>query len=1536
MSEKVKKQSTFIEQLCRYYMDFLKSGFKSTRFPKRYIRLVNEKGFKIGVDLSKYEKFNTHIKKLINKENNLQSPINVKKGEFSVKLNNTAQDLIKKLVKQVSDKDVEKIINLTVKTIKEFSVSHRNKPDEAYDQIVDIVKNDLTKILINPITEKMEPIIGSQSNIEMDSLFTLEMGLSEIVLDPLVEGIPEIFNSVLADKKSKPKEQISLLFNKKDIAYSLLKYFENFDVKDLYYDLQEIVNARKNLDKKEIYLYFSDLEIEKKRFPLFYTQINIQEFSSESRFQISFSNELFVNKLAVQYAFDTLKKDQNIVETFGEDRKIYISDEEDFSKKLNDVINTLIPKLKLEGTIDLKNSERQIAKSINFVLSNNCSICVFDKSDEALINDFEDILNKILAGESSEIVELFKGIITDFLMNEPYVITEDLEDEWDGIGVSERLNYKSPIPLNPEQLKILRALRNEKCKHVVVEGPPGTGKSHTISAIAFEYILEGKSILILSDTREALDVVENKINDTLDKVRGETNIQNPILRLGKMGNTYSKILSRNSIENIRTFHRSQKNDIGNVTKEINELSDIINDRVKIETEHYKYIDREKFEEFFDIQKQIKKEDLVINIESLIENIKSSELNREQFNLNWFIDQLHNIEDSEELIESFNDFYKSDRKNLTNFINYLHQIFCIKKYLDNYKSKIDIKLMFFFEKVNHSNLISLQKKIDEYKESKSSFLGGIFKGGKISALSEEVQSLMGIKKVSSLNLKFDIERVIDALYIYQDLEDLCKKIKPVVNFNEICLIIKKCKTLSKLKSLSELSEKYAIFFNLLSKDKENIKNISFNPEKINSIFGNIVAEMDSKKVELLKKYYEMEEFFSNSFNIKDRFDYTSLMKQLQSLYTSKMANELDGKLIKFYDSNRNNAVTLSKIIKAKQKFPKPQFQKLKTAFPCIISSVRDFAEYINLQKDLFDLIIIDEASQVSIAQAFPALIRARKILVLGDKKQFSNLQSYQAATLVNNSNMNNLRKVFKKNISAESDKLVRLETFNVKTSILDFFQNINNLDVRLKKHFRGYPEHIAYCSKTFYNSDLQAIRLRTKPINEVIKFDILDYEVEDEEGNYNKKEAQLIIKYLEKLKEKKTKQTVGIITPFTDQQKYITTQITKHPDRDYFFEDLKLKIMTFDTCQGEERQIVFYSMVACKKRNKLNTIFPVDLSKKDLEEKGDKRAQRLNVGFSRVQETMHIITSRKLDKIDGEIGNALRFINNLASEDKLATEKDVDPKSPKEKEVIGWFKRTSFYLENKKNIELRAQFPMGEYLKQLDPDYGHPKFVVDFLVILSNEKGSKQVIIEYDGLKDHFDKQELITDDNFDEFYTTAHYEREKALETYGYNFIRLNKFNTADDPVKFLDKKLKEVFSKKKKLNLSQYNTIETFKKTKEGEMKHCERCNKSKPKEDFYDKNLRSGIGLVCRSCKGVSGKRKYKNKPSSKDRSKFSKADVKFKFQVGSEYEISYINMYGKTSNRTIKIKELDTKFLKAYDDLTQMIRTFRKDRVLKSTKV
>ena len=242
-------------------MHFLQNGFKSQRFPKRSIKYTNEKNFKVGINLSKYEKFNEYIRKLLTKPSGFQNDISIKKGSYSVKLNDTSVDLVKKLIKQIKDKDVERIVLLSVKTIKEFASSHRNRPDEAYDKINEIIKKDITNIIIKPITEKMEPLIGSQSNFEIESLYTLEEKLTDLVLDPLSEGVPLIFNNILADKKYKPKDHTLELFNKKDISSRLLDLFLNFEVKDLYYDLQEIVNSFKNLDKKEIYLYFGEIEI---------------------------------------------------------------------------------------------------------------------------------------------------------------------------------------------------------------------------------------------------------------------------------------------------------------------------------------------------------------------------------------------------------------------------------------------------------------------------------------------------------------------------------------------------------------------------------------------------------------------------------------------------------------------------------------------------------------------------------------------------------------------------------------------------------------------------------------------------------------------------------------------------------------------------------------------------------------------------------------------------------------------------------------------------------------------------------------------------------------------------------------------------------------------------------------------------------------------------------------------------------------------------------------------------------------------------
>lgn len=1514
-------RNTFTEELCKYFMDFLQSGFKSTRFPKRYIRPTDEKGFKIGINLSKYENFNESIRKILNKPEPFQQDISVKKGTHTVKLNDNSIDLLKKLTKQIKDKDIDKIVLLSSKTIKEFAISHRNKPDEAYEKINEIIKKEIKELVVKPISEKMDPLIGSQSNFQLESLDALEHGLTELILDPLVEQVPSIFNNILADPKYKIKDDVANLFNKTDIASSLLNYFSSFEVKDFYYDLQEIVNSQKNLDKKEIYLYFGDIDIEKKKFPLFYIQANIKEYSTESHFKISFSNEMFVNRKAIQYAFQVLFKDDKKVETFDEERKLYISEEENLSERLTGIVENLVSKLRTSGDIDFKNSTKQVSRAKDFIISNNCYFSVFDKSDEALVNDYEDILSKLLAGDS-DVAEMFKQLITDFLINEPEVVNENIEDEWDGLEVSDRLNYESPIPVNPEQQKILKALNNEKCKYVVVEGPPGTGKSHTISAIAFDYILKFKSILILSDTREALDVVENKINTTLNQVRGKHNIQNPILRLGKMGNTYNKILAKTSVDNLRTFHRAQKTHRKDVEKEISEISGVVNDRLKILSDHYQGIDKEKFHEFAEVSKQCSKEDLVINVKDLNLYLQTNSLTSEDLPLDTFIDNLNQISEYEFVIDKFKEIYKS--KKLLDFKNYQQNLNEIHNFVgENIKAT---KIFYLLNKISEKSMDYLGKKISEYRELTSGILGGFLKAGKIQTIEDDIKKNIGYS--GSINLKKDdVNLQVFKEYI-ESFIDYCKKNK--LNHEVLIKIIKTNKDYSSIKDQLAFFNKYKHTLNIIYDNQEQSKKLDIKENDIDTLFENKVALLEEETVDSIKRYYNLENFFSGIFDNSENFDYASLMKRAQSLYTTRMTDIIDEKIIKFFDTNRNTAKSLSKIIRAKQKFPKNQFAKLKNTFPCIISSVRDFAEYIDLDIGMFDLIIIDEASQVSIAQAFPAIIRAKKILVLGDKKQFSNLQSYQATSIKNNALLNNLRKVFKNNISKDPVQLERLESFNVKTSILDFFERIANYNAMLKKHFRGYPEHIAYCSKTFYSNDLQAIRLRSKSIKDIIHFEVLDYEIDKETQNTNDQEAKYIIKQLEKIKEREDETTVGIITPFSDQQKNLTTLITKHKDKDYFFDKLNLKIMTFDTCQGEEREIIFYSMVATKKKDNLNYIFPTDLSNTDLEELGDKRAQRMNVGLSRVQEKMVFVLSKKPDEFNNEIGNAIRFIHNIYdSEEKLPTKSQLDPSSPMEAKVLDWFKQTPFYLENKDKIELKSQFPIGEYFKQLYTEYNHPKFVVDFLVIYNSNGKTKQSVIEYDGLKEHFENTDLITEGNYEDYYTIEHEERQKTLETYGVNFIRLNKFNITDNPVKYLDQKLKETFKKDGKINISQFKIQESIQKTNDGEKKYCDRCKKLKDLKSFKDSSLSSGVGIVCMSCKKTPGK-KRRSVPA---RQEYKQTNVKFKWQVGKTYLIDYTAASGYQTSRKIKIISIDTQYLRTHDYKTGENRTFRKDRIQNS---
>ncbi len=459
-----------------------------------------------------------------------------------------------------------------------------------------------------------------------------------------------------------------------------------------------------------------------------------------------------------------------------------------------------------------------------------------------------------------------------------------------------------------------------------------------------------------------------------------------------------------------------------------------------------------------------------------------------------------------------------------------------------------------------------------------------------------------------------------------------------------------------------------------------------------------------------------------------------MKLMEQLVAAEMTYILDGRVLTFHNESKNTAKTLREIIRAKRRFPKNEFAKLKEAFPCILASVRDYAEYIPLLPGIFDIVVIDEASQVSIAQAFPALLRGKKVLILGDNKQFSNIKSAQARGDVNKEYMNSLEDTFRRCVSVDQTKLIRLAKFNIKTSVLDFTNFISNYTVQLQKHFRCYKELISYSNSTFYNGSLQMMKIRGKRIEDVLKFTILPNDgLKEAIPKTNSVEADFILGELKRLVAEGHQCSVGVITPHTNQQKLIYQKALQLPEGNELFERYRLKVMTFDTCQGEERDVIYYSMVATDQDDRLGYIFPKDLKDIDFESDGRIRVQRLNVGFSRTKECMHFVLSRKLEQYSGAIGEALRHYKKTLKEAKkevLPTE--TDKKSPMEANVLNWLYQTRFWREKQDSVEVIPQFPIGEYLQQLDRTYSHPKYKVDFLLLYDDGSHEHKIIIEYDG------------------------------------------------------------------------------------------------------------------------------------------------------------------------------------------------------------
>ena len=61
MTDQVTGNLQFVKEVAKYFMDFLETDFHKRRNPKRSIKLRNENNLLVGLNLKKYQKFNSLI-----------------------------------------------------------------------------------------------------------------------------------------------------------------------------------------------------------------------------------------------------------------------------------------------------------------------------------------------------------------------------------------------------------------------------------------------------------------------------------------------------------------------------------------------------------------------------------------------------------------------------------------------------------------------------------------------------------------------------------------------------------------------------------------------------------------------------------------------------------------------------------------------------------------------------------------------------------------------------------------------------------------------------------------------------------------------------------------------------------------------------------------------------------------------------------------------------------------------------------------------------------------------------------------------------------------------------------------------------------------------------------------------------------------------------------------------------------------------------------------------------------------------------------
>lgn len=235
---------------------------------------------------------------------------------------------------------------------------------------------------------------------------------------------------------------------------------------------------------------------------------------------------------------------------------------------------------------------------------------------------------------------------------------------------------------------------------------------------------------------------------------------------------------------------------------------------------------------------------------------------------------------------------------------------------------------------------------------------------------------------------------------------------------------------------------------------------------------------------------------------------------------------------------------------------------------------------------FKTVVIDEASQALEPECWHVILKAERCVLVGDHKQLAPVVKSPKA------------------IDKGLDK-----------TLLETLKGNIPYDALLNTQYRMHPEILAFSNKRFYAEQLQSASVvsnRTLP-NDTEPFVFIDTSgcgfdeqfTEKARSYSNPEEFYILREYILLQKEKQMGHSIGIISPYSGQVKWMKDYVAQDEE----LKALEMDIGTIDGFQGQERDIIYISLVRSNIQGNIGFL-------------SDER--RLNVAMTRAKKKLVII------------------------------------------------------------------------------------------------------------------------------------------------------------------------------------------------------------------------------------------------------------------------------------------------------------------------